>query len=529
MDERDEGEWTRVHNRRRRPMTGIQKRASPITSFFVSNLPDGCSSKQLEKAFGAYGNLVDSYVARKKDSRGNYFGFVRFELGMGDYRYLLQGLNTIRIEGAKVSVNLAKYNKDKQRIIPKGFRTISEQPSILGRVPILPNQDIRNRSYSEVLTGNRSKQPQPVKIVTLPYNSAWFPETCRKRSLVCEAKDLNSLVSAKQVLNAEGVVGITEMVYIGGLNSLITFMGSKAAKDFIQNGEHTWKLIFNKVVIWDGQDLPTERIVRINIHGVPLLVRDEATFNRIGERFGRILIPSDFSWDDEDVSYGKVHVLTKSVARIDEDIKIEWRNSTYMVRVIEDQTTWTPVIDEPLDDQEIDDPHRKFILDSEHEFEPQLPENMAPELVNDLTEGGALEGEQSPTKAKRMALDTLNVDESSGSIPDNEVFSNVAGLSKSPGDVGPYAACSCPNVNLDPTDNLLDQSNYVTQAQSSCSIDNRENEKHFTGEPISKILSPPKIPDLNDSIPIAQSSDTETDSSGEETISLPILRRTKTK
>ncbi|KAL8213750.1 hypothetical protein R6Q57_003199 [Mikania cordata] len=69
-----EGEWWEVRYRKEK-----YNELANITTFFVTNLPRGISNSMLWKAFQQYGRIKDAYVARKRDTRGNYFGFIRYE------------------------------------------------------------------------------------------------------------------------------------------------------------------------------------------------------------------------------------------------------------------------------------------------------------------------------------------------------------------------------------------------------------------------------------------------------------------
>ncbi|MFS7966133.1 putative RNA recognition motif domain, nucleotide-binding alpha-beta plait domain superfamily [Helianthus anomalus] len=42
-----------------------------LSKFFVSNLPDRCSSMELGELFRPFGDVVGVYVARKRDKNGN--------------------------------------------------------------------------------------------------------------------------------------------------------------------------------------------------------------------------------------------------------------------------------------------------------------------------------------------------------------------------------------------------------------------------------------------------------------------------
>lgn len=114
----------------------------------------------------------------------------------------------------------------------------------------------------------------------------------------------------------------------------------------------TWKDIFSSLSIWDGQEVKTERIVGLKIFGVSLLLRDELTFNKIAELFGRVVSSSDFSWNDDDVSVGRVIILASPGDLIKEEIQLSWKNNIYNVWVREDLDHWSPEYEDHLESEE---------------------------------------------------------------------------------------------------------------------------------------------------------------------------------
>ncbi|KAI3743967.1 hypothetical protein L1987_57039 [Smallanthus sonchifolius] len=68
--------WQEVQSsRRRRNEEAGRRQDDYVTKFFVTNLPEGCSSRDLSSVFEEYGRVCGVYVARKKDKDGNKFGF----------------------------------------------------------------------------------------------------------------------------------------------------------------------------------------------------------------------------------------------------------------------------------------------------------------------------------------------------------------------------------------------------------------------------------------------------------------------
>ncbi|CAH1446052.1 unnamed protein product [Lactuca virosa] len=65
----------------------------------------------LRDAVRKYGNLVDTYIAVRKDKSGSYFAFIRFE-GIKDVQVMLNSLNKVRCGHFILKVNVEKYEKN---------------------------------------------------------------------------------------------------------------------------------------------------------------------------------------------------------------------------------------------------------------------------------------------------------------------------------------------------------------------------------------------------------------------------------
>ncbi|KAI3730616.1 hypothetical protein L1987_61788 [Smallanthus sonchifolius] len=142
-----------------------------------------------------------------------------------------------------------------------------------------------------------------------------------------------------------GSVGLEDIKisYIGGLQMMFIFKSTLEARNFQTQRESVWKKYFHSLSIWDGEDIPYQRIAGLKIKGVPFILRDTCTFDRIGEVFGRTIMSSEFTWDDDDNSHACCYVLTNLGNRIEEEIVINWRNTSYPVWVNEEMNSWSPL------------------------------------------------------------------------------------------------------------------------------------------------------------------------------------------
>lgn len=102
-----------------------KKQEIKVSKFFVSNLPGGCSSKDLVDTLKGYGVILSTYIARKYDKFGKRFGFVSFA-NIVDPIALENDLKDVWIGSYKLFIALARFVdgdkmnwKGEQRWIPK--------------------------------------------------------------------------------------------------------------------------------------------------------------------------------------------------------------------------------------------------------------------------------------------------------------------------------------------------------------------------------------------------------------------------
>ncbi|KAK9056611.1 hypothetical protein SSX86_023973 [Deinandra increscens subsp. villosa] len=102
-----------------------RKKGDDEVSFFVADLPWGCTSRYLWSAFKESGRISDAYVPGRRDWRGKCFGFVRFR-DVEDVDAILHRLRGIKIDGARIRVYESRFKRgddgkgNKQQQVYKG-------------------------------------------------------------------------------------------------------------------------------------------------------------------------------------------------------------------------------------------------------------------------------------------------------------------------------------------------------------------------------------------------------------------------
>lgn len=80
-------------------------------TYFISNIPDGYKEKEIWSILKEQGNLVDFYLAKKKDRNGTNFGFARF-IRVLDAHLLERNLNRIAVGHSILHANVAKFGRE---------------------------------------------------------------------------------------------------------------------------------------------------------------------------------------------------------------------------------------------------------------------------------------------------------------------------------------------------------------------------------------------------------------------------------
>ncbi|KAI3695813.1 hypothetical protein L1987_78815 [Smallanthus sonchifolius] len=105
------------------------------------------------------------------------------------------------------------------------------------------------------------------------------------------------------------------------MKCLISLNSPELTKEFGLK-QDTWKDHLSSAEVWDGQEMPYERVMKLRIEGLPIILRDENYYKEIARAYGKVIDPVDFSWEVFDVSAGTCMVLYDSGNQIDEEITI---------------------------------------------------------------------------------------------------------------------------------------------------------------------------------------------------------------
>ncbi|KAK1422576.1 hypothetical protein QVD17_17859 [Tagetes erecta] len=337
----DKDGWETKESKSRRKDRKKNKYWNNITSFFVSNFPKNITSWDLRNACYNLGHLTDAFIPNKKNNFGERFGFVRYR-NVKDVFMLEKGLNNMVLGGLKLSANLAKFDKNGNRLdynyqpSPKGGDYVpppEKPPQHSNYVPKTPlNTFNAGRSFKDSLLGNN-------QTLILSKKESIALKNWSGYSVIGEVLCLSTLNNLKTLLE-ELKIGAIEIRYLWGLRVLISFGSSVEAKRFVAGD--VGKSLFANVEIWKGQVIPNDRLAWVQIRGVPLHLWDPSSFNMIGQRLGRLVHQSEASIEDGNLSLDQVGIIVHQQSRVEGQLWIECDGQKFLIGFREIDNCWAP-------------------------------------------------------------------------------------------------------------------------------------------------------------------------------------------
>ncbi|KAJ0663423.1 putative RNA recognition motif domain, nucleotide-binding alpha-beta plait domain superfamily [Helianthus annuus] len=324
----------------------------PITKLFISNLPEGSTPWELRKCLERFGEISGTYVAKKRDKAGCRFGFASFR-NVSDKQELLNNIRGVKMGDCRLKINIARFALENIGV-PAQSSEKGRHGGGVGQSEAYVQFNLRDsRSYSNVV--GSSKDPRifdkgksvqlkentngSVRSIVVPDRTEALKELFGL-ALIGKVVNLETLVDFDRLLRIAKVV-VANIQYIGGLSLLLSFHDVDSANRFLE-AKGVWGPWFNKLDVWGGQSLPSERVAWLKICGTPLHLLSPAVLSQVADLYGKVVHVPKVSEEDRDLSVCRVGVLLGEAERINEAISINWKNRVYRVWVEEDRNDWIP-------------------------------------------------------------------------------------------------------------------------------------------------------------------------------------------
>ncbi|GJT22568.1 RNA-directed DNA polymerase, eukaryota, nucleotide-binding alpha-beta plait domain protein [Tanacetum coccineum] len=264
-------DWQEVSRKKFNVRSNADHTCLISTSIFVTNFPDITTSKDMWEVCKGYGNVVDVYIPNRKSKAGKRFAFVRF-IKVENVDRLVGNLCTLWIGRLHLHANVVWFNRPPSHS-PQPFH--SARPTTTGA-----------SSFSSVLRGILEN----VNNISTAPSMVLADDCVVTRNLdnfvMGEVKDFSSINNLHVLLSNEGFQQV-KLAYLGGLWIMIQLVSVKVKSNFLKHvGVASW---FKQLCNAQPDFVSRERVVWVNIEGVPLHAWSRSTFIKLGSRWGEVL------------------------------------------------------------------------------------------------------------------------------------------------------------------------------------------------------------------------------------------------
>ncbi|GKD45471.1 nucleotide-binding alpha-beta plait domain-containing protein [Tanacetum coccineum] len=215
---------------------------------------------------------------------GKRFGFVRF-INVSDMERLVNNLCTVWIGKFKLHANVSRYQRDSRK---NNYQRLNKGTNVSNDGGIKNGGGLNSsaNSYANIV-----KQTSDVKETVDGTPTMVLDESCLNNEefslrLLGKVTEFASLTNLKVVLAKEGF-GNIELKYMGGFWVMIVFQEEETVKAF--HGNKSVGSWFSQIVQAHKEFVIEERVIWVEIEGVPCKWWSKNTFNQIASRWGNLL------------------------------------------------------------------------------------------------------------------------------------------------------------------------------------------------------------------------------------------------
>ncbi|GJX45300.1 RNA-directed DNA polymerase, eukaryota [Tanacetum coccineum] len=293
-------------------------------SIFVTNFPDTTSAKDLWNLCQGYGTVVDVFIPNRLSKAGKRFAFVRF-IKVVNVDRLVGNLCTLWIGRMHLHANVVRFDRP-----PRPSNSSHSSKPVNNRAP----------SFASALKGSTNSPPFISPSPALVLDDSCVVTRELDNCVIGEVKQFSAINNLRVVLSNEGFPNV-KLAYLGGLWVMIELQSSKAKEKFMSHvGVASW---FVRVCNAQTDFVSRERIVWVDIEGVPLHVWSRETFRKIGSKWGEVMELEECL--DDCFGRKRICIKTKQEDNILERFKVIIHGKIFVVRAKE-LAVWTPVFSE---------------------------------------------------------------------------------------------------------------------------------------------------------------------------------------
>ncbi|GJY20524.1 RNA-directed DNA polymerase, eukaryota, reverse transcriptase zinc-binding domain protein [Tanacetum coccineum] len=300
-------------------------------NIFITNFPAYFSSKDLWNTCSKFGTVLDVFIPSKVSKQGKRYAFARFKK-VSNVDSLISNLRSVWLGSFHLYANVARFNRDTKT---------SDAQNSHSNVPLNTSKP----SYAKVLGKKESPQNHDEPVIVLEEGMLNFEG---EPVLVGCVKDFKSLSNLQNVFYSEGFNGI-KITYLGSFWVMMEFDSFQSCDKFrTHESINSW---FSSLSPWSPHFEVQDRIVWIDVEGIPLRAWSKTTFNKIARKWGELVFMDDSNSANK---YSmRLCVKTTFFHLIAESFKVIIKGKVYVVRAKE-VTGWVPDFGEENSDESED-------------------------------------------------------------------------------------------------------------------------------------------------------------------------------
>ncbi|KAL4291447.1 hypothetical protein GQ457_14G021050 [Hibiscus cannabinus] len=311
------------------------RRGRQVITIYVNNIAEKLHWKGLWLAFDRHGEVLDAFIANKRNKEGKKFGFVRTS-SKADANRMVERLNNFCLFGNKITVSLARFQTRQsywRRVRPRTrndnqMRENGTNKEAEGR---FSSPETEKKEVRQGMCGmNENKEKRRRIYGHVESETLWKLKNC----LVGETATVCSIESVRSRL-CEWGMGDVKIRRFGGRSFILTIEDMDLYKMLEDLKWSYLKEVFNSVRPWSEADSKTYRATWIEFTGVPLHCWNGTTFKRLAQLWGDFEAFGENLNCSVDCEKMKVLISTNQEQSIRDVVELEVGNYIYVVRIVE--------------------------------------------------------------------------------------------------------------------------------------------------------------------------------------------------
>ncbi|XP_058739160.1 uncharacterized protein LOC131611050 [Vicia villosa] len=295
--------WQRVNKRLFRnvsskwdsfPYGGMQvEEGEVVSSFYFSEIPDRSSAGDLFNLFSCVGETVEVVIPSKRNKFGKRFGFVRFK-GVKDEKLLAIKLDNIIIDGKKIHVNQPRFVRGSR---DGGSRNFGNENQYRGG----GREEIKRRfnrtvgkslSFAEIVQGSNKSKEDKTDTTMLCFKTPTVNLDRWKKTYIGEVLYPGESYNIQTHMEMEGFFSI-KVHPLGANLCVLEEMEEGIIKELLEEGIWWWKQWFKNIRPWQTNDVDSERVMWVRLHGVPCHAWCSEFFEKVANLLGNFICVDD--------------------------------------------------------------------------------------------------------------------------------------------------------------------------------------------------------------------------------------------